>query len=155
MLIILFRLNDDCYALDCANVLEILPFGGIRRKLRPPPGIAGLLSHRGMLVPVLDLSELLIGRPALPRLSTRIILACHSADNGLPRTFGLIAERVMQTMQCTPTDFISSGVVNEDAPYLGPVLMASCGLVQRLEVDGLVPMSMYSSPAGAQVSPSP
>jgi chemotaxis-related protein WspB len=139
------RLGNDCYALDAASVVEILPMVNVRKILRPPPGIAGLLNYRGAFVPVLDLSQLALDRPALSQLSTRIILALFSGEDGSLRPLGLIAEHATETMRCEPSDFVSSGIINDDAPYLGPISMTPRGLVQRIELDRLVPATVRRS----------
>lgn len=142
MLFLLFHLGDHCYALDAGKVAEILPLVGIRKILRSPPGIAGEFNYRGAFVPVLDLSELALGRPAAPRLSTRIILAHYSNEDGRSRLLGLIAEHANETMRFEPTDFVCPGIVSDDAPYLGPIATGPRGLVQRIELDKLVPASI-------------
>jgi len=61
MLFLVFQLNDDRYALDVSQVVEVLPLVRIRKMLRSPPGIAGTINYRGAHVPVVDLSELALG----------------------------------------------------------------------------------------------
>jgi len=88
MLFLVFQLNDDRYALDVSQVVEVLPLVRIRKMLRSPPGIAGTINYRGAHVPVVDLSELALGRPAALRLSTRIILANCSEQEGKSQRSG-------------------------------------------------------------------
>jgi chemotaxis-related protein WspB len=145
VLCILFRLGDARYALDASSILEILPLVNLNRVLRPPRGIAGLLNHRGVLIPVIDLSELALGYPAQPRLSTRIILAQCSEADGTRQPLGLITEHATEAMRCEPQDFVSSGILHDDAQYLGPVSMTPHGLVQRIELDQLLPATMRRS----------
>src|SRR5262245_54410538 len=143
MLFLLFHLGSDCYALDTDQVVEILPQVNIRTMLRSPPGIAGTINYRGALVPVIDLSQLALGRPAARRLSTRIILARCAAADGTPKPsaklLGLIAEQATETMRCKPGDFVAPGIVNDGAPYLGPIALGPRGPVQQIELGKLMP----------------
>jgi chemotaxis-related protein WspB len=149
MLFLLFQLGADRYALDVSQVVEVLPMVRIRVMLRSPPGVAGTINYRGAHVPVVDLNELALGRPTMPRLSTRIILVNSSEQGGKSRLksrlLGLIAENATETMRKEPGDFAPSGIDNSDAPYLGPIAMGPHGMVQRIELNGLLSTSMRCS----------
>ena len=99
----------------------------------------GLFNYRGAPVPVIDLSQLTLGRPAARRLSTRIVLVHYPDADGRTRLLGLIAERATQTVRREPTDFVSSGVTSDGAPYLGPVATDARGLLQWIDVRTLLP----------------
>lgn len=139
MLFLLFHLDTGCYALDTRQVVEILPLVSMRKMLGSPAGIAGTFNYHGAFVPVIDLSELALGRPAPARLSTRIILARFSEPEQAARLLGLIAENATETMRAEPADFASSGIVDDDAAYLGPMATGRRGLVQRVELNKLLP----------------
>jgi chemotaxis-related protein WspB len=51
---------------------------------------------------------------------------------------GLIAEKATETMRCEAGDFVASGISNDKAPYLGPIVSDTRGLVQRIEVNKLL-----------------
>ncbi|MBF8721679.1 MULTISPECIES: chemotaxis protein CheW [Pseudomonas] len=130
-----FRIGDQRFALDVREVIEVLP----RRTLKPiaqaPAWVAGILAHRGALVPVLDLSALSFGTPAPMRTSTRLVLVHYLGDQQL----GLVLEQATDTLRCRPDEFQPYGVDNTDAPYLGPVRQDASGLMQRIEVGDLLP----------------
>lgn len=130
-----FRIGDQRFALDVHEVIEVLP----RRTLKPiaqaPAWVAGILAHRGALVPVVDLSALSFGRPAPMRTSTRLVLVHYRGDQQL----GLVLEQATDTLRCRPDEFRPYGLDNTDAPYLGPVRQDAGGLLQRIEVDDLLP----------------
>ncbi|EKT4465205.1 purine-binding chemotaxis protein CheW [Pseudomonas putida] len=130
-----FRIGDQRFALDVHEVIEVLP----RRTLKPiaqaPAWVAGILAHRGALVPVVDLSALSFGRPAPMRTSTRLVLVHYRGDQQL----GLLLEQATDTLRCRPDEFQPYGLDNTDAPYLGPVRQDAGGLLQRIEVDDLLP----------------
>ena len=64
MLFLLFELGQDRYALDVRQVAEVLPLVEFKRIPQAPPFVAGLLNYRGDPVPVIDLSQLTLSRPA-------------------------------------------------------------------------------------------
>jgi chemotaxis-related protein WspB len=101
-----------------------------------------LLNYHGAPVPVIDLCELMLGRPAAKRLSTRQILVHYPVARGARRLLGLLAERVTETLRCEAADFIPSGVGCVDAPYLGPVAAEARGLIQRIDAHTLLPPSL-------------
>ncbi|GLO57166.1 chemotaxis protein CheW [Pseudomonas sp. DCB_AW] len=129
-----FRIADQRFALDVHEVIEVLP----RRPLKPiaqaPSWVAGILAHRGALVPVVDLSALSFGQAAAQRTSTRLVLVRYRGDLQL----GLILEQATETLRCRPEEFQPYGLDNGDAPYLGPVRQDAQGLVQRIAVDDLL-----------------
>ena len=81
---------------------------------------------------------MILGRPARPRLSTRIVVVrVKSTDQGF-RLLGIVAENATETMRCDRRDFASPGIVSGEAPFLGPIHSGEHGLVQRVDVDHLL-----------------
>ena len=142
MVVVLFELGTDRYALDASQVNEVLPLVALRPLPQAPPEIAGVFNFRGTPVPVVDLNQVTTGRPSTPRLSTRIIVSRYPDSQGTPRLLGLIAERVTQTARCDPAEFVESGIVNPDAPYLGPIATTSAGMLQRIDVSRILPAAV-------------
>ena len=139
MLLLLFELDRQRYALDTARVSEVLPLLEIRALPRAPPGVAGVIDYRGNSAPVIDLSALALGRPAARRLSTRIVMVQHHARGDRQRALGLVLEGVTSTLHCEADQFQLSGISRAGARYLGPIARLPSGLVQRVDVDELLP----------------
>jgi chemotaxis-related protein WspB len=139
VLFLLFELGKDRYALDVRQIAEVLPLVAITHIPQAPRAVAGVFNYRGAPVPVIDLSELTLGRPAERRLSTRLVLVHYPDAGGGTRLLGLIAERATQTIRRETTDFVASGVTSEGAPYLGPVASDARGLLQWIDVRALLP----------------
>jgi chemotaxis-related protein WspB len=139
MLFLLFRLGEDLYAIEAGRIGEVLPMVRVKALPGAPAGIAGLVNHRGTPVPVVDLSLLAVGRPAPPRLSTRIALLRDAAPDGTPRWLGLILERATETLRRSPSDFVPAGVGRGGASHLGPVLADERGLIQWIDPRRLLP----------------
>jgi chemotaxis-related protein WspB len=136
MLFIVFQLDQDRYALDARELLEILPLMQIKRLPQAPPGIAGILDYHGVTLPVIDLSELALGRKALERTSTRILVV--EVANG--RRLALIAERANEMLQREAGDFAETEVTVDAAPYLGPITRDARGIVQWI-----APQKLFSA----------
>ena len=147
MLFLIFELGHDRYALPAALIAEVLPVVRIKRIPHAPSGVAGVFNYHGAPVPVIDLSELTLGRPAARRLSTRLIVVSYPdrQDEGQSHLLGLIAERATDTMIRDPAEFVASGVTTSRAPYLGHVITSNHGVVQRIDVETLLPDDVRES----------
>lgn len=134
-----FRIADQRFALDVREVIEVLPHRALKPIAQAPAWVAGVLAHRGALVPVIDLSALSFGSPAQSRSSTRLVLVHYRVDPQRPQLqLGLILEQATDTLRCAPEDFQPYGLDNAEARYLGPVRQDARGLLQRIEVDDLL-----------------
>jgi chemotaxis-related protein WspB len=145
MLFLIFELGPDRYALPAAHIVEVLPVVRIKRVPQAPSGVIGLFDYHGAPVPVIDLCELTLGRPAKRSLSTRLIVVSYPDRQAQSHQLGLIAERATDTMMRDPTDFVASGITNDRAPYLGQVTTSRHGVVQRIDVDTLLPDAVRES----------
>lgn len=143
MLHLLFNLGPHRYALPAGAVVRVIP----RIEMRPlplaPDYVAGLIHYRGQIVPVIDLCALVLGRHAECRLSTRIILT--EAQNRPGAYLGLIAEAVTETVSIESGDFRETGIAVASAPYLGPMARTDEGLVQRIDLQTLLPETVRHS----------
>jgi chemotaxis-related protein WspB len=139
MLFLVFELGKDRYALDVRQIAEVLPLVGVKQIPKAPQAMNGLFNYRGVAVPVIDLSQLTLGRPSKRRLSTRMVLVHYPDSTGRTRLLGLIAERATETARHDASEFVASGITNAGAPYLGPVVTDARGLLQWIDVRTLLP----------------
>ena len=142
MLFLLMQLDGNRYALDIREIVEVLPLVDSRPVPGAPAGVAGIIDYGGMPVPIIDLSQLLAGRPAHRRLSTRIVLIRWGRASGRQELLGLIAERATDTVRRDPADFRPSGVVRPSPPHLGGVVLDAAGPVHLIDVSTLLPESL-------------
>ncbi len=148
MLFLLFQLGDDRYALASDQVAEVLPLLRMKQIPLMPAGVAGVLNYHGVPVPVIDLSQLTLGRPAARRMSTRTILVHYGGngdDGASPNLLGLVAEKVTDTVRLDADDFTQPGIDNPDTPYLGPVVADAGGLIQWIEPGTLLPATVIET----------
>ena len=144
MLFLVFTLGQDRYALEATQVKEVLPLIDIRPLPQAPAGIAGVFDFRGQPVPVIDLSELVLGRRAEQCLSTRLIIVGYPDSTGERRSLGLIAEKATTTVARDPRDFVDAGIAHGQGLSLGPVASEAEGFLQWVDVRQLLPMSVRS-----------
>ena len=142
MLFLLFRLGLDRYALAAEQIVAVTPWLVLKAIPQAPLAVAGLCLYCGAPVPVLDLSALALGRPAVPLLSTRIVFVPYPHPDGEPRLLGLLAEGATQTLRLAESDFAPAGVRSAQAPWLGPVAVDGGGLIQRIDIADLLPPAL-------------
>lgn len=152
MLFLVFQLGKDRFLIEARRVAEVVPLVEFKSLPQAPTWLAGLFDYRGMPVPIIDLSALALGRPARRCLSTRILLVHGQIEDGGTRLVGLIAEQATQTLRCDHLQFLDSGVSNDAAPYLGPVLRDADGLLQRIELDRLLSQPILASLGAPQAA---
>ncbi|HEY0285985.1 MAG TPA: chemotaxis protein CheW [Pseudomonas sp.] len=142
-LFLLFRIGSERYALEAVEVAEVLPRLTLKPIAQAPHWVAGVFAHRGVVVPVIDLSALTFGHPAQSRTSTRLVLVYYRPDaERAAQLLGLILEQATDTLRCAPTEFKDYGVDNCQAPYLGPMREDEQGLLQWVRVQDLLNASV-------------
>ncbi|MGY2485193.1 chemotaxis protein CheW [Cupriavidus sp. CP313] len=144
-LFLLFRLGADHYALDAAEVAEVLPLTRLKQIPGTPAWVAGLMERRGQPVPVIDLPALATGVPAALRTSTRTVLVHYRRHGGeASRLLGLRLESATQTLRCPAESFVDGGIAGASPRYLGPVRHDARGLLQWVRVEALLPDDVHA-----------
>ena len=138
MLMLLFYVGNNLYAVESSRVVEIIPRVALRTVHHVPEYVAGLFNYRGKIVSVIDLSHLICGQPSKFCLSTRIIMVSYSHEDYGQIYLGLIAEKITETLNKPESDFVDSGMRIKEAPYLGGMLMNEKGIIQRIYIDQLL-----------------
>jgi chemotaxis-related protein WspB len=138
MLMLLFYVGPDRYALNCSHVVEVIPLVELRKLYHAPEYMAGLFNYRGSIVPVLDLCHLIQGSGSRHCLSTRIILVNYPPTHQNSRLLGLMAERVTDTVDVLKSQFKDQGIHLDNAAYLGQIIMDERGTIQELRLESLI-----------------
>lgn len=139
---LLFEVANQRYGLDVSEILEVVPAVDLRKLPGVPASVAGVFCYRGAIVPVLDLSQMLVGRPAQQRFSTRIVLVRYAGASGGEHVLGLLVEGAAQGLAEGVGDLMSPGVKTPEAPYLGPITTRGQGTVQLLRIGELIPETL-------------
>jgi len=108
-----FRLGTEEYALDIAGVSEIIKFREITDIPRVPDFILGIVSLRGIIVPIFDLKKRLKLGPGEMTPASRIIV-CQMGE----RSAGLLVDSITQVVRIPaggiePPPAVLSGVDRE------------------------------------------
>jgi chemotaxis-related protein WspB len=135
MLLLVFRVAEDAYAVEGGRVVEVVPRVELRHVPHAPEALAGLFRYRGQVVPVIDLGVLLGAAPCPPRLSTRIILVDDRAQARNEARVGLIAERVIDVRTVPDERIIPAPPLLGRNPYLGPIISADEELIPLIVVE--------------------
>ncbi len=133
------------YTIKCDKVREIAPMVSLKNIPHAPDFFAGLFNYRGMIVPVIDLCQLIQGRPCQIRLSTRIILVDYVKKNNTIAVFGLMAERVTEAVMKPKDSLVPPSVNMQKTPYLGGIIMEQNEMIQYIDVD-LLPSNLHFLP---------
>ena len=144
MLMLLFSVGDNLYALDTSQVVEVIPRVILRKLHQVPSYVAGLFNYRGAIVPVIDLCQLIQNQPSRSYLSTRIIMVNYVGKDNINRWLGLMAERVTETLNKPDIDLVDTGNLLNEAPYLGEMIMDEKGMIQRIRLEYLLLDSQHN-----------
>ena len=77
MQVLLTNVGGRRFALDCAEVVEVLPTVAHRPAGAGPPWLLGLFNLRGAMIPLVDLSVIVDGTQTIPKLGSRIVVLHH------------------------------------------------------------------------------
>lgn len=138
MILLVFHIGDDRYAVHTSRIVEVLPPLPLKAIPGAAPGICGLFNYHGAPVPVVDITAMTLGKSATRTLSTRIILLRYSTAGGQEHLLGMLAENATTTIRRRKEDFQPTGVTPSGAPFLGPVTRDERGLVQWVEPERLL-----------------
>ena len=142
MLHLVFSVAAQRYALECGNVVEVIPSVPLRDIPHAPASVAGVFQYRGRIVPTIDLCQLLWDRPCEQRFSTRIVLVHYNAKKEGSDILGLMAERMVETVSLSPSEEMKPGVQTNQAPYLGPIYPDEDGMIQTIHIERLLPETL-------------
>jgi chemotaxis-related protein WspB len=138
MLLLVFRVAGDAYAIEAARVVEVLPRVELRTVPHGPEALAGLLFYRGRMVPVIDLGMLFGTGPSPALLSTRIILANESSPPEGQASVGLIAGCVSEVQRVAEDRVVAPPPLLGPNPYLRSIVAGPDGLLPLVAVDRIL-----------------
>lgn len=145
MLFLLLAVDDKRYALESQKVVEVLPLVFLETLPHSPEYIAGIFNYRGKIVPVIDLCQLMRNKPCCEHFSTRIILIKHrydgdenSSESPQDSVFGLMGERVIETLHKSETELMDANIQIDAAPYLDKIIVQDAEMIQCIHLDYLL-----------------
>jgi chemotaxis-related protein WspB len=146
MQLLSFTIGAEDYAIESRRVIEVLPLVAARRIPQMPDFLRGVFTHRGRLIPLVDLGRLLINQPLRETLSTRVIVVeFMSGPEDRRIRLGLAAENVVSLCSSADAETSLPTLVVPDVPSLGRLLRIGGRTVQVLDVEHLVPAAFLAS----------
>lgn len=141
MLVVLIEIANKKYALEISNILEIIPLVKINTLSHLPKFLAGVINYRGNIIPVVDLSYLVIGVYSKKLLSSRIIILEGDKENML---YGILAEKVTETLTVKEDTFKITNIQRIDAPFLDNILIGNEDIIQKINFRQLLPQNFIN-----------
>ena len=99
MLMLLFWIGTERWAIAAADIKDVLPLVNLQPVPHSHPVLAGLLNYRGEMVRTLDVSKMIAGKAAAPIMSTRVVVVQVAGQ-----ALGLVVERAEETLPLVTTD---------------------------------------------------
>lgn len=157
MLMVVFKLGEERYAIQADCVVEIVPIVALKAVPQVPAYVAGLFNYKTHVTPVIDLCQLALNRPCRQVLSSRIVLVDYDRVLGRTpestaarRVLGLMAENVTEICK-RPAAVSPAPVAAAQAPYLGGIFYTGSEMNQCVELTALLPVHvremLYSASA--------
>jgi chemotaxis-related protein WspB len=137
VLMLLFYVGEERYACSCDQIVEIIPQVPLKKIVQVQEYVSGALNYCGVPIPVVDFTQLCGKRPSVPYLSTRIIIFRRDKEGTAEQTLGLLAERVTDTIDRDPKEFVNSGFTLREDNYIGGVAQDTEGLIYHVLIDEL------------------
>jgi purine-binding chemotaxis protein CheW len=128
-----FLLDDQEYALDINNVVQVVRMMAITRPPKAPEYVQGIFNLRGKVVPVIDIRKR-CGLPAKPYdLNTQLVIA---QSNG--RVIALIVDTVSEVLTMPASAIEPPEQIDPDMQYLRAVGKQGNRLILVLDPDVLL-----------------
>lgn len=106
-----FRLQDEVYAVDVANIREILDFTTVTKVPRTPSFMRGVINLRGNVVPVIDM-KLKFGMSETEKTVNTCIIVMEVSMDDETVVLGCLADAVQEVLDLDPEQI-------EPAPRIG------------------------------------
>jgi purine-binding chemotaxis protein CheW len=133
--IVAFRVGEEVFGLEIGNVREVIEYREVTPVPRAPEFVAGIISLRGAILPVVDLRKRIGMEPTEPGPETVILVL--EVDG---RRVGLVADRILDILKAGPERALRTkerkGKVAQE--YIREILKVEDRVVILLRVDKLI-----------------
>lgn len=109
-----FKLQEEIFAVDVANIREILDFTSVTKVPKTPEFMRGVINLRGSVVPVVDMN-LKFGMPKTEKTVNTCIIVMEMDLDGETIVLGSLADAVQEVLELEPDQI-------EPAPKIGTKL---------------------------------
>jgi len=133
--IVTFRVGEEVFGLEIGKVREVIEYREVTPVPRAPEFVAGIISLRGAILPVVDLRKRIGMEPTEPGPETVILVL--EVDG---RRVGLVADRILDILKAGPERALRTkerkGAVAQE--YIQEILKVEDRVVILLRVDKLI-----------------
>ena len=148
LILVIFRLGHEEFALPIASVIEILRLQKLTRMPRAPYFVQGVMNLRGKVFPVVDLKRRLELPAATADQKTRIMVVDFHGDQ-----MGLLVDEVREVYRGESLDLkqaphLAQGVTRD---YLSGVVTQGERMILLLELDRLFAVDEFGAAKSAEV----
>ncbi len=138
-----FKLDDQEYALDIANVVQVFRMVALTRPPKAPDDVAGVFNLRGKVIPVIDLRKR-YGLPAKPHdLDTQLLV---TQTNG--RTLAIAVDAVSEVLTLPASSIEPPDQIGSALEHLSAVGKVDERLILILDPNTLMTGAAELSRAG-------
>ena len=138
MKVLVFHIGADRYGLQLAGIARVLPLLALKQLPLAPAYVAGIMDYHGQPVPVLDLNLLAGVTGSGDFYDSRILVVDYPIADGASHALGLLARHVRGIQDVPPATLADSGLASAGAPFLGQVASDADGMLQLVELGGLL-----------------
>ena len=128
-----FKLDDQEYALDIANVVQVVRMVALTRPPKAPEYVEGMFNLRGKVIPVIDVRRR-YGLPAKPYdLDTQLLIATTN-----DRTLAIMVDEVSEVLTLSMDSIEPPEAIGPELAYLSAVGKVDDRLILILDPDTLM-----------------
>jgi purine-binding chemotaxis protein CheW len=141
MNLVIFTLDNVCYAVETKHVNEVVPIPYITKLGNLPSCVCGIVDFRGTAVPIIDLKERINLSKASFDLDNDVIIVTHNR-----KKIGFIVDDVISVEDIDETTFIPppqmmSGI---DIAFMSAAFQSKKGLVIKLDLGNILKLEDIS-----------
>lgn len=137
MLMLIFHIGDESYAIECQHIVEVIPLIAFSNIPHAPEFVLGSVNFYGVPVPVIDFCHLITGRPCEIWLHTRIMILSDPSSAQGSRLLGLMAEKVVEVMDIDTSVSDNEGYTVKKFSCIGKIVSQNGHSIQCVKVEEL------------------
>jgi chemotaxis signal transduction protein len=145
MLMLIFEVARQKYALNTNHVVKVLPAIKLQTMHGTSQAIAGVFNYQGHIIPVININQLLNEPTSEHKLQQRIILISQKQKNHQEKLFGLLVEKILEATTVQPEELKHAEDLNSlfSNPYLGETFLQEKNILQQISTEHILSDQEY------------
>jgi chemotaxis-related protein WspB len=137
MLVLQVYVGAESFSIQSKCVLELVSRVSFQKVFHSPKFFLGMMNFRGQLIPVIDLCQLVAGRPCDNKLHSRVVILNYSTKDQENLIFACLAEKVTQTVNVDEASFSQEYTSTQSIPYIDKTYSGPKNFLQFLSLEYL------------------